>query len=834
MLPSFQFFVLKFPDVIPLPVIIMKTKTALLLGLFWLFAAASFSQDAPVVSSGSALYAAKTFSAVTIPVSVKSFTDIGYFQLTMNYPVSKVTYQGGTGNAVFGSLTINGSTPGTITITWTGTYGVTLPDGSNLVVLTFTYVSGVADLTWATSGSSCLFKKYSGGAFTVLNDLPKTDHYKNGVVTYASPVVQAPYIDNAQNGTVSVPITVTNYTSIAAGTLYFSYDTAVLTYQSFVAHPSVAGYFMVGSPQGIGGSRKLMVINWMDFSGLGVTLPYGSILCTLNFNFSNQDKTYTTLSWYDNGGSCSFNDVQWNQLYDTPQSAFFKDGLVACSVSPKTLLPVISNAPVSPLSTSVPVKVSGFSNIASLALSFSYDASVMTLPAGAYTVNSIFAGAMAVNNLPPGPDGKSRITMSWSGSPKTLPDNSEIISFNFNVTGGGSSALKWNTGGDSCMYKWTGLKPLWKEPVSNFYQDGLVGTHLAPVTQAVAVNANPGQNVIVPVKVRNFSNIGAFSFTLAYDPAVLNYLTTALAAPLGGTFTASNPEPGLLSIVWSGGPAGLTDGATLLNLGFYFNGGTSGIQWLCDGGGCSYSEGGSSPSLYDLPKSQFYLNGTVNNSSIDLNAQLKVFLEGPYQSGSMGISLGSIMPLTQPYSGSPWNYAGTESVTSIPANSTDWILVELRTNPWASSKVAARAGFLKNDGSVTDIDGTTGLRFPGVAYGNYYVVIKHRNHLAIMSAATVTLNGGSALYDFTTGSAKAYGGTTGYKLIDGTLSKWGMVAGDANQSKSIYIDDYTDFWMRDFGLIQYLPSDFNLNGKVYLDDYTDFWLVNFGRSSSLP
>jgi hypothetical protein len=34
--------------------------------------------------------------------------------------------------------------------------------------------------------------------------------------------------------------------------------------------------------------------------------------------------------------------------------------------------------------------------------------------------------------------------------------------------------------------------------------------------------------------------------------------------------------------------------------------------------------------------------------------------------------------------------------------------------------------------------------------GNYYLVIKHRNHLAIMSAAAISLNGNSSvLYDFT-------------------------------------------------------------------------------------
>jgi hypothetical protein len=536
------------------------------------------------------------------------------------------------------------------------------------------------------------------------------------------------------------------------------------------------------------------------------------------------------------GPSCSFNDLQFNEMYDSPQSSFYEDGLIASSVSPRTWLPVIGNAPVTPTPTPVPVKVSGFSNISSFSLSFKYDPAVLTLPPGAFTPNPIFGGTMVVNDLPPGTDGKRRITLSWTGSPTTLSDNSQIISFNFNGAAGGGTQLKWNTGGDSCQYMGQGLKVLWNQPVSNFYQDGIVAHHLSPVTQAAVVTKSTGQPVTVPVTVSNFTNIGIFSLTLYYDPGVLTYQSATLAPPIGGVFSVTNSQPGRLDFNWSGGPAGLSDGSVLLNLGFYFTGGTSALQWQCNGSTCGYSEGGSSPLLYDLPKNNFYINGSVSGPLSNLNAHLKVFLEGPYSSvsGTMGTGLGAIIPLTQPYSGSPWNYAGTEQVSAIPANTTDWILVELRTDPWSSSKVATRAGFLRNDGVITEIDGTTDLSFPGITFGSYYLVIYHRNHLAIMSSTAALLNAGSAVYDFTTGSGLTYGGASGYKKIDLVTNKWGMIAGDANQSKNVYIDDYTDYWIPKFGLHQYLPGDFNLDGNVFLNDYTDYWLVNFGRSSSLP
>ena len=43
------------------------------------------------------------------------------------------------------------------------------------------------------------------------------------------------------------------------------------------------------------------------------------------------------------------------------------------------------------------------------------------------------------------------------------------------------------------------------------------------------------------------------------------------------------------------------------------------------------------------------------------------------------LNLLNYIPTTQPYNIAPWNYTGTESVTTIPnSNVIDWVLVELR------------------------------------------------------------------------------------------------------------------------------------------------------------
>ena len=137
------------------------------------------------------------------------------------------------------------------------------------------------------------------------------------------------------------------------------------------------------------------------------------------------------------------------------------------------------------------------------------------------------------------------------------------------------------------------------------------------------------------------------------------------------------------------------------------------------------------------------------------------------------------LPLAQPYTVAPFNYTGTEAVANAAVFTTnsivDWILVELRSTATGTA-VARAAALLKNDGTVVGVDGiTAGVGFSSVTPGSYFIVIKHRNHLAIMSAAAVALPNAAA-YDFTTAQTQAYGTLPLAVLSTG----FGMYMGDAN------------------------------------------------------
>lgn len=229
---------------------------------------------------------------------------------------------------------------------------------------------------------------------------------------------------------------------------------------------------------------------------------------------------------------------------------------------------------------------------------------------------------------------------------------------------------------------------------------------------------------------------------------------------------------------------------------------------------------------------------TINfsTSSCGSTLYLKAFLQGAYNAGTgqMNNNLNTIgfAALLQPFNVAPWHYAGNENIaTYLPANAnaTDWVLVELRANP-SDVPLASQAALLFKDGTIKGIGGDV-LRFDTIPAGNYYVVIRSRNHLAVMSAQPVSFpNTNATTYDFSSAAQQAMGTAQQIALGNG---KYGLYAGDFDGNGIIQVFDSNCFIAQNPSTNDYFRADFDLDGNVNMGDY-NLMHPNLGKMGIMP
>lgn len=230
----------------------------------------------------------------------------------------------------------------------------------------------------------------------------------------------------------------------------------------------------------------------------------------------------------------------------------------------------------------------------------------------------------------------------------------------------------------------------------------------------------------------------------------------------------------------------------------------------------------------------------------------KVFLGATYDDGTMLMSdnlrAANLIPLNQPYGGSEYPdfaYSGTEATTAPVLSATgnnaivDWVIVEIRDSLNPVTIVARKAALLQRDGDVVDVDGVSPLLFSGTDAGNYFVAIRHRNHLGVMTGTKVALLTAGSPVDFTSSSTSNYqlSGVTGSphaqrSWASGKRSLWpGNTGVNANtedeviyQGSSSDVDEIYFKVLLDMGNTMFLPNyivpgtysriDANLDGMV--------------------
>lgn len=203
-----------------------------------------------------------------------------------------------------------------------------------------------------------------------------------------------------------------------------------------------------------------------------------------------------------------------------------------------------------------------------------------------------------------------------------------------------------------------------------------------------------------------------------------------------------------------------------------------------------------------------------SNEHTWMTVSLMANLQGAWTGSVLDTNL--VIPAAQPFdSAAFFNYNGSETYTAgaVPT-AVDWVLVELRrTNvgetvanagtasvpgSGPSVNVGRRAALLLRDGSIVDPANSSNILFEITQEGEYYVVVYHRNHLPIMTAAAadtgynVLATGVGATGDLTVPANVLGTNTANYVEFGGVAF---MAAGNSDKSDFVIDnDDRTRIW----------------------------------------
>ncbi len=227
---------------------------------------------------------------------------------------------------------------------------------------------------------------------------------------------------------------------------------------------------------------------------------------------------------------------------------------------------------------------------------------------------------------------------------------------------------------------------------------------------------------------------------------------------------------------------------------------------------------------------------SLAGASFDIGVIVAVdlLLQGPYLgSGIMNDVVRTLpdFPLSEPYSALGFTHVGidggTETInpailTTIgPDAIVDWVFLELRDATTFTNIIGTRSALLQADGDVVDVDGVSNVFFSGLVAGSYYVAVKHRNHLGVMTPGALPLSRTPVPHDFRTGSAYgSLGGTLVQKNLGGGL--FGLFEGDLDQDGDVDAGDRSIAW-NSRNTTGYLEADCSLNGVCDAAERSQTW-----------
>ncbi len=552
---------------------------------------------------------------VVIPVHAADVVNMGSFQFTIEYDVTKLTFTGTSGwYTGITSVTIGESTPGHVSFVWAGDIGgINIPDGT-FFNINFNYLTGSSDVTWSDNPTPREFGDWNGNIFVpiyingaingggtppALNVSPSNQNvpFSQGTTSFS--------VSNTGGGTMNYNSQVTSgsdWLTITGGGSGGNEGTISLSYTQNPVSSQRIGTITVTAPGATGSPVQVTVtqaaappaqpvlnINTIDVSAPGpVLVPVyaidivnmGSFQFSIEYNPAVMIYTGTS-NWYPGITSVTIGEPTPGHLtfiwagdaggIDIPDGTFFNlnfnyisdSSAVVWSDNPTPREFADFNGNIF-----VPVYLDG-------AVNGNVVVSVLSVTPSNQDV-SFSAGttSFAVSNTGGG-------TLSYAAE---VTAGSGWIT----ITGGGSGG---NEGTILVSYE-QNPEPAQRVGVIIVTAPGATGSPVqVTVTQAppppsqpvltistIAVSA-PGP-VEVPVHATDIVNMGSFQFTVEYDAARLTFAGTSGWYAGITSVTSGEPTPGHLTFVWAGDTGGIniTDGA-FFNLTFNYISDSSSVIW---------------------------------------------------------------------------------------------------------------------------------------------------------------------------------------------------------------------------------------------------------------
>ncbi|WP_162182443.1 BspA family leucine-rich repeat surface protein [Lacinutrix jangbogonensis] len=212
-----------------------------------------------------------------------------------------------------------------------------------------------------------------------------------------------------------------------------------------------------------------------------------------------------------------------------------------------------------------------------------------------------------------------------------------------------------------------------------------------------------------------------------------------------------------------------------------------------NGGNSKFCAGKDARDILNSPLYSWTITDAGSNCA---EVAIKVVLQGAALNPNTGeeslmrddLRVNNLLPTTSPYTDAlvadltVFDAGGTSGLEPINNDIVDWVFVEFRDATNSSITTASQSALLQRDGDVVAIDGVSDLDL-NFATGNYYVVVKHRNHLGVMTQNAVTLDASKILLDFTdiigVNNQFTYG-SNAQAIIVGSPNKLALWSGNTN------------------------------------------------------